>query len=132
MFPASAIFNTRIDDVSRFPAHARSNDWINIAGRDVPFWTDWGVNENQADYGTYWGLPINVVDGTAATTDWPVVSYDISAGGERGYADKSDCAVSDGNGGFGIVAQLQCGARRPAALSLPGGLEAAQRRRAVQ
>ena len=103
LFPANAIFNTRIDDVSRFPAHAKSNDWINIAGRDLPFWTDWGNNENQADYGTYWGMPINIVDGTAATTEWPVVSYDISAGGERGHPDKSDCAVSDGNGGFGIT-----------------------------
>src|SRR4030095_14867319 len=102
IFPANAIFNTRIDDVSRSPAHAKSNDWVTLAGRDVPFWTDWGVNENQADYGTYWGIPINVVDGPAATTDWPVVSYDLSAAGERGYADKSDCAVSDGNGGFSI------------------------------
>ena len=111
MFPASAIFNTRIDDVSRFPAHARSNDWINIAGRDLPFHTDWGVNENQADYGTYWGMPINIVDGTAATTDWPVISYDFSASGQsmqRGYPDTSDCAVSDGNGGFGIA--RNCGA----------------------
>jgi hypothetical protein len=105
MFPANAIFNTRIDDVSRFPAHARSNDWINIAGRDLSFQTDWGINDNQADYGTYWGIPINVVDGTPATTDWPVVSFDFTTSGQSmdiGYPDKSDCAVSDGNGGFQI------------------------------
>ena len=130
LFPANAIFNTRIDDVSRFPAHAKSNDWVNLVGRDVPFWTDWGVNENQADYGTYWGIPINVVDGTAATTDWPVVSYDISAGGERGYPDKSDCAVSDGNGGFSIArncSAVPVGQRRfpfplPSKLLSQGGL----------
>ncbi|NPC58592.1 hypothetical protein [Caenimonas soli] len=111
MFPANAIFNTRIDDVSRFPAHARSNDWVNLAGRDLPFHADWGVSENQADYGSYWGMPINIVDGTPATTDWPVVSYDFSTSGvsmERGYPDNSDCAVSDGNGGFNIT--RNCGA----------------------
>ena len=130
MFPANAIFNTRIDDVSRFPAHAKSNDWVNLAGRDLPFWADWGVNENQAEYGTYWGMPINIVDGTPATTDWPVVSYDLAAFGEQGYPDKSDCAVSDGNGGFGITrdcSAVPAGQRRfpfPAASKLlsEGGL----------
>ena len=88
--------------------------------------------KTQADYGTYWGIPINVVDGTAATTDWPVVSFDISVGREheRGYPDKSDCAVSEGNGGFGIA--RNCGAMpgQPAALSLPLRVQAAQRGRA--
>jgi hypothetical protein len=105
MFPASAIFNTRIDDVSRFPAHQKSAEWVDLVGRDVPFQADWGVSENAADYGTYWGIPINVLDGTSTTTDWPVVSFDFSTSGvsmERGYPDKSQCAVSDG-GGFGIA-----------------------------
>jgi hypothetical protein len=105
MFPANAIFNTRIDDTSRFPVHARSADWVNLVGRDVPFSTDWGNSENAGDPTAYFGLPINVIDGTAATTDWPVVSFDFSPSGvffDQGYPNKSDCAVPDGNGGFTI------------------------------
>jgi hypothetical protein len=101
LFPASAIFNTRIDDVSRFPAHGNSAAWVDLVGRDVPFSTDWGVNDNPANYSTYWGMPINVIDGTAATTDWPVVSFDFATSGvfwDRGYPDKSDCATISGDG----------------------------------
>lgn len=105
MFPPSAIFNTRIDDTSRFPAHAKSAQWIALAGSSLPFSTDWGVNDNPADYSTYYGMPINIVDGTAATTEWPLVSFDFSTSGvsmARGYPDRSDCAVPNGNG-FDIV-----------------------------
>ena len=105
MFPSNAIFNTRIDDVSRFPVHPRSADWVSQAGSNVPFQADWGFHESQADYGTYYGMPINVVDGTQATTEWPVVSFDFSSSGVvmgSGWPYKSDCAVSDGNG-YNIV-----------------------------
>lgn len=101
MFPANAIFNTRIDDVSKFPAHAKSQSWIDVVGRSVPYSTDWGVNDNPAITSTYWGMPINVVDGTAATTEWPVVAFDFAGSGvstQRGWPFKSDCAVADGNG----------------------------------
>ena len=101
LFPARAIFNTRVDDPSRFPVHANSAQWIDLVGRNVPFATDWGVNDNPADYATYWGMPVNIVDGTAATTEWPVVSFDFAASGvgtQRGYPDKSDCAVPNGSG----------------------------------
>ncbi|MDB5874762.1 MAG: hypothetical protein JWQ07_4204 [Ramlibacter sp.] len=111
LFPASAIFNTRIDDVSRFPAHAKSGEWVDLVGRGVSFGTDWGVNDNAANYSTYWGMPINIVDGSTATTEWPVVSFDFATSGvfwDRGYPDKSDCAVADGNGGFSIA--RSCGA----------------------
>lgn len=105
MFPASAIFNTRIDDASRFPAHPNSAAWVNMVGGNVPFSADWGTNDNPADFSTYYGMPINIVDGTSATTDWPLVSFDFSGSGvstERGYPDNSDCAVSNGSG-FDIV-----------------------------
>ena len=105
MFPANAIFNTRIDDVTRFPAHPRNDQWLNTVGRNVPFQADWGVNDNPANFDTYWGMPINVIDGSYASTDWPVVSFDFSTSGvswEKGYPFKSDCAVANG-GGFGIV-----------------------------
>ncbi len=105
LFPSNAIFNTRIDDTSRFPAHSKSEEWVNLVGRATPFTTDWGVNDNPASYATYWGMPINVIDGSAAGTDWPIVSFDFSTSGvfwDKGYPDKSDCAVSDGHGGFAI------------------------------
>ncbi len=110
MFPPTAIFNTRIDDTAKFPAHPNSNTWVALVGAGVPFSTDWGVNDNPALASTYWGMPINVVDGSAATTQWPVVAFDFSASGasmELGYPDKSDCAVIDGDG-FGIA--RNCGA----------------------
>ena len=101
MFPPTAIFNTRIDDTSRFPAHPNSDGWINMIGRDVRFEADWGTTDNAADVANYFGLPINIVDGTSATTQWPVVSFDFASSGvsmERGYPHESDCAVANGNG----------------------------------
>jgi hypothetical protein len=112
LFPANAIFNTRIDDVSRFPVHPTSAQWIDVVGRSLPFQTDWGVNDNPADYATYWGIPINIVDGTPGTSEWPVVSFDLPTSVERGYPDKSDCAVPNASGGFDIT--RSCG-------SLPAG-----------
>lgn len=105
MFPPEAIFNTRIDDASRFPAHPQSANWVNMVGGSVPFRTDWGVNDNPADTGSYWGMPINVVDGSSATTDWPHVMFDYAPSGdslERGWPYKSDCAVADGAGGYAL------------------------------
>jgi hypothetical protein len=105
MFPPSAIFNTRIDDVSRFPVHPESGKWVNMVGGSVPFRTDWGVNDNPAMASTYWGIPINVVDGSPATTDWAHVQFDFASSGqsmESGWPYKSDCAIADGNG-YSIV-----------------------------
>jgi hypothetical protein len=120
MFPATAIFNTRIDDASRFPAHPKTQEWIDLVGRSVPFATDWGIDVDPANYSVYYGMPVNIVDGTSATTDWPVVSFDFSTSGvfwDRGYPDKSDCAVSDGNGGFRIGSS--CGSIDPGQRRFP-------------
>ena len=98
MFPASAIFNTRIDDVSRFPAHPNSAGWIAGVGHAVPFQADWGITED-ASRPDYWGLPVNTVG--AATTQWPTVAYDFAPSGlstEVGYPHESDCAVPSGDG----------------------------------
>jgi hypothetical protein len=110
MFPSNAIFNTRIDDTSRFPKHPKSDQWVAMVGRETRFRADWGGNENPADYGSYFGIPYNVIDGGASTTDWPMVSFDFSTSGvsmDRGYPEKSDCAVMDGNGGYSMKT---CGA----------------------
>ena len=100
MFPSTAIFNTRIDDTSKFPAHANSWSWISMVGSGTPFVANWGVTDDQADV-SYYGIPYNVVDGSPGTTDWPVLSYNFALSGVNtllGYADKSDCAVPSGNG----------------------------------
>ena len=101
LFPATAIFNTRIDDVARFPVHADSAAWVARVGTGTPFQADWSSSDNPADPTAYFGLPINIVDGTPASTDWAVVSFDFSTSGvsmERGYPDRSDCAVTSGSG----------------------------------
>jgi hypothetical protein len=106
LFPASAIFNTRIDDPSKFPADANSSAWIDRIGRSVAFSTDWGNDADPAHTLTYFGMPINVVDGSAATTDWPILSFDFAPSGvsiNQGYPDRSDCAVANTHGGFDIA-----------------------------
>jgi hypothetical protein len=65
---------------------------------------NWSAGDNPSDLGGYYGMPINYVDGSSATTNWPVVSFDFFSAGiaETSYPQKSDCAVSNG-GGFSIV-----------------------------
>src|SRR4051812_13936616 len=41
MFPAQAVFNTRIDDTTRFPAHASSAQWVSSVGGTRTFHADW-------------------------------------------------------------------------------------------
>lgn len=103
MFPSNAIFNTRIDDTARFPVHPKTAEWQALVGRDVPFSTDWGVDVDPNNHSNYFGMPINVID--SGSTDWPVVSFDFATSGvfwDKGYPDKSDCAVPDGHGGYTI------------------------------
>jgi hypothetical protein len=104
MFPSNAIFNTRIDDVSRFPKHPQSDSWVSVAGSNLPMVANWSAADNPNNPGDYYGMPINYVDGTSATTNWPVVSFDFFSAGvsEPSYPQKSDCAVDNG-GFFSIV-----------------------------
>ena len=101
LFPSQAVFNTRIDDTSRFPVHGSSAGWINWVGGSTPFRADWGRSEDPTQRNAYYGMPVNVVDGTAATTDWANVSFDFRPSGvssEVGYPHESDCAVDNGSG----------------------------------
>lgn len=110
LFPAAAVFNTRIDDTVRFPAHANSVAWVSSMGSGVRFHADWGTNDNPAQTATYYGIPINTVDGTAATTDWPVVSFNFTASGvstQAGWPDESDCAAP-GSGANGFTLTRNC------------------------
>ncbi|HZY18732.1 MAG TPA: hypothetical protein VFE82_09630 [Ramlibacter sp.] len=105
MFPPQAVFNTRIDDTSRFPAHGSSAAWIGSIGGSRPFHADWWLGTDPTRRDAYYGMPVNVVDGSAATTDWATLQYDFRASGVSsnvGYPHESDCAVDNGNG-YGIA-----------------------------
>jgi len=104
MFPSTAIFNTRIDDTSRFPADANSDNWVSSVGRSTPFGANWGNSSDPAKSDDYWGMPINIVDGSPATTQWPIVSFSGISDGQvaQGSPAKSDCAA-DTEDGFSIV-----------------------------
>src|SRR5262245_16369855 len=69
-FPATAIFNTRIDDTGRFPAHGSSSAWIAAIGSTRALHADWGSNDNPAA-ADYYGIPINLLSATSPETDWP-------------------------------------------------------------
>ncbi|NQD36578.1 hypothetical protein HPT27_06045 [Permianibacter sp. IMCC34836] len=119
LFPDDAIFNTRIDDQSRFPTHAMSATWINQVGANRPLHLDWGRNEDQQQWQDYYGIPFNVIDGTAQSTLWPVVSFDITdprAGNGDGEPGESDCAVA---AGAGFTLQRDCSQLAPSARKFP-------------
>ena len=129
VFPSTAIFNTRIDDVARFPAHGNSGAWVTVAGATVHFHADWGTNEDPAQTSTYYGIPVNSI--AATQTDWPVINYDFASSGvstESGWPDESDCAVAAGSG-FNLTrdcSAVAAGQRRfpfpqPAVLKNEGG-----------
>jgi hypothetical protein len=111
VFPATAIFNSRIDNTTQFPVHAGSAAWKSSIGDTRRLHLDWGTNENPSLHDTYWGIPYNVVDGIAATTTWPIMTYN------DGWADESDCAVANGSGGYNL--QRDCSAVATPRLPIP-------------
>lgn len=133
LFPAAAIFNTPIDDTARFPVHARSAAWKTLIRADggvgLHLHLDLGRSDNPDKPDTYWGIPYNVVDGTAAGTDWLPFSFRSTDAndGSVGWASESDCALPDGAGGFTI--RRGCGGAKdrhfpfpkPAEMKIEGG-----------
>lgn len=100
IFPANAVFNTRIDEISKFPTHALSDDWVARIGSGRRLHLDMGRNENQQAWETYYGIPYNVVGAGALNTNWPSVSFDITdprAGNGDGVPEESDCARANGS-----------------------------------
>jgi len=122
-FPATAIFNTRIDDVTRFPAHASSAAWISAIGGTRALHADWGTSENSAA-ADYYGIPSNLLSASGPQTDWPSLSFTAD-----GAPDESDCAVANGSGGHDLVrncqsqpaASLRFPMPRDAVIKLEGG-----------
>ncbi|MEW6704048.1 MAG: hypothetical protein AB1430_04275 [Pseudomonadota bacterium] len=125
VFPETAIFNQRIDDASRFPVHAQSAAWVASIGGTRRFHADWGRNDDPSQWQDYYGIPYNVVDGTAATTSWPTVSFDITdprAGNGDGVPEESDCAAPAAGGGHEIW--RDCTTLAPADRRFPYPLDA--------
>lgn len=96
VFPATAIFNTRIDDTSQYPTHPNNAAWKAVidATGSRRLHLDWGTTVDPNQHDTYWGIPYNVVDDVTVKTNWPTVSY------TDGVPDESDCAVPEVSGGF--------------------------------
>jgi hypothetical protein len=104
MFPATSIFNTRIDDAARFPVHPSSATWIGNIGANTAFKADWSTVEDQNDLANYFGIPYNVVDNTK--TSWPTVSFGIIDPRDNngaGVPQESDCAAPNGSGGYTLT-----------------------------
>jgi hypothetical protein len=126
LFPVSAVFNTRIDNVAQFPVHASSAQWTAAVGAARTLHADWGGSENQADPSTYFGIPINLVDPNVPDTDWPTLSYhptDPRAGSSDGVPEESDCALANAFAGHDLV--RGCATQPPAATLFPFPREAA-------
>lgn len=105
MFPPQAIFNSAIDSTAGFPVHAQSEAWKRLiradGGASLHLHLDMGRSENQDRPDTYWGIPFNIVDGTAASTEWLPFSFAPTDPNDdmAGWPDESDCARPDGSGG---------------------------------
>ena len=96
-FPSTAVFNTRIDDTTRFRALDTSTPWIGAIGNTVALHADWGTTIDQAS-SVYYGIPYNLLTAGAAETDWPSIAF-----GSGTAPDESDCAIANTSGGFDVV-----------------------------
>jgi hypothetical protein len=96
-FPATAVFNTRIDDTTKFPAHTQSGTWINNIDSTRAFHADWGQTVDQAS-DEYYGIPLNLLSATSPETDWPLITFATDSA-----PDESDCAVANGSGGYTLT-----------------------------
>jgi hypothetical protein len=103
IFPDDAVFNQRIDDSTRFPAHGMSSTWVGNIGGTRALHADWGQSEDQQAWTTYYGIPYNVVNGS--TLAWQGVSLQVTdprAGNGSGVPDESDCGIAQAGGGFSL------------------------------
>lgn len=113
LFPATAVFNQPIDDVQRFPVHARSAAWLAMVGPSRALHADWGNSEDAAAHRSYYGIPYNRVDGVGASTQWLPVSHEITdvretTGRAVGVPEESDCAVPDAQAPHGMRLRRGC------------------------
>ncbi|MBI5716874.1 MAG: hypothetical protein HZC37_04210 [Burkholderiales bacterium] len=116
-FPASAVFNTRIDDPTRFPPHGSSAAWITAIGSTRALHADWGTTEDPSA-ADYYGIPLNLLAAGSPETDWPGLAFITG-----GAPDESDCAIASAGAGAGAAngyaIARNCQAHDPAALRFP-------------
>jgi hypothetical protein len=96
-FPSTAVFNTRIDDTTKFKALSTSGTWIGDIGNGVPLHADWGPTVDPTS-SIYYGIPFNLLTAGAPETDWPGISF-----GSGTAPDESDCAIANTSGGYDVL-----------------------------
>lgn len=133
VFPDNAIFNSPINATAQFPVHAQSSSWKTLirsdGGASLRLHLDMGRNENPDRVDTYWGIPYNLVDGSAATTQWLPFSFQPTDPNDdmSGWPDESDCARPQSGGGHRLKRGCQAVATPlfpfplPAAMKIEGG-----------
>ncbi|MEC5399042.1 hypothetical protein [Uliginosibacterium sp. H1] len=101
MFPGDAVFNQRIDDAARFPAHAMSDHWIGMIG-DTNLRTAWANTESGPDSEAYRGVPWHLV---GSSPDWATVSFRqpyAATDDPQPAMEQSDCAVFTPDSGLAV------------------------------
>ncbi|MDQ8023295.1 MAG: hypothetical protein REI94_15770 [Moraxellaceae bacterium] len=101
MFPGDAVFNQRIDDPARFPAHAMSDQWIGMVG-DANLRTAWSNATDGPDTEAYRGVPYFLV---GTSPDWQNVSFrqpHAAPDSPQGAVEQSDCAVLRQDSGLAV------------------------------
>lgn len=115
LFPAQAVFNLRIDDVTRFPKHAASDVWVATVKGATRFHPDWGDETDPRRVDRYYGIPFNVIDGSGSDAVWTRFSFAAS----DAAPDESDCAMSSGKG---WIIQRNCQSVSAPVFPLPSGV----------
>ena len=110
-FPSTAVFNTRIDDTTKFHALGTSGTWMAAVGNTVPVHADWGPTIDQTS-AIYYGIPYNLLTAGAPETDWPGLSF-----GSGTAPDESDCAIANTSGGYDVL--HDCTTKPASALRFP-------------
>jgi hypothetical protein len=113
LFPETVVFKQRIDDVQRFPAHARSSAWLALVGGSRKLHADWGSSEDAAAHRSYYGIPYNRVEGSPGSVQWLAVSHEITdvretTGRAVGVPEESDCAVPQAQAPGGMRLRRGC------------------------
>ena len=119
MFPSTSIFNTRIDDTTRFPASANSSAWVNLVGAGTQFLGNWGNSSNPANTNDYWGLPINYRGRQHDELAGRLVPIREFGCLEHARYPDEERLRSGGGGGYAVDPRLHDSAGERAALPVP-------------
>ena len=122
LFPERTIFHQRIDDTTAFPAHPRSESWLNRIGRTKGLRPDWGWNDNPQLSESYYGIPYNVISGGPSDSNWESVDFSIvdpRHGNGAGVPSESDCGVRKDGAPNGYFVSRGCAGKDAASRLFP-------------